>query len=329
MKDRPAAQRPHDVGFREPFDRDVVRPAEAFSVLGNRTRLSILRALWEADTERLSFAELERNTAAETDNFAYHLDQLVDHFVRRTDDGYVLRSAGETVMRSVVAGLFSESHTLPRLEIGSECPFCAGSVEVQYVDDQLTARCMDCGGVAAEAGYPSGTFMNFRFPPAGLVGRSPSEVLEAAHVLHDAKLTPMMAGICPVCAATVGRTFLLCQDHEIGEDGLCGECDTRFSVWVEFVCARCAYQRRAPPWCKLLTEPAVIAFYHEHSDFDGRVPFSKLTSENAPYRRSMTQSVASTDPLRVSVHITLETAELQVLVDDELEIHSLEQTIRD
>lgn len=325
MTDRKPSERPSiaRTAVDEPFNPDGVSPTDAFSVLGNQTRLSILRALWDAPTEPLSFAELKRQTAVETDNFAYHLEQLVGHFVRRTDDGYRLRYAGETVMRAVVAGLFTENSSLPWLPIASECPYCSASVELRYADEQLTVRCTSCGGVIGNDEYPTGTYISYDFPPAGLVDRSPAEILEAAHVLYDSKITPMMAGVCPECAATVEHSFSLCDSHEIGQDGLCNACDTRFSVWVEFVCDRCEYRRLSQPWFKLLTEPAVIAFYHEHSDFDRTVPFSKLTWENAPYIRSISQTVVSQDPVRIRVDIPLAGAELRVTVDEDLEVRSI------
>lgn len=305
------------------FDPRATSPEEAFTVLGNRTRLSILRALWNADAEPLSFAELKRLTPVETDNFSYHLDQLVDHFVRRSDDGYQLRYAGEAVMRAIIGGLFSENSGLPWLEFDSRCPYCGAGVEMRYQDDQLTVRCTACGGVVDGDEFPAGTFMSYGFPPAGLVDRSPEAVLEAAHVLYDAKLTAMMAGVCPECAATVDHTVLTCEDHDVGADGLCTRCDTRFSAWVEYTCDLCGYQRKSALWFELFTEPAVIAFYHEHSDFDQSLPFSKLTWENAPYIRSITQTVMSTDPLLIRIDIPLESAELQVTVDEALEIRSL------
>lgn len=320
----PRETRSSEPHLEPPFDPRGVSPTDAFSALGNPTRLSILRALWDADSGPVPFAELERGTAAETDNFTYHLDQLVGHFVRRTEDGYALRYAGETVMRAVVAGLFSESSTLPWSAFESRCPYCGAGVEMQYDDDRLTVRCTSCGGTTGVETYPPGTFMSYGFPPAGLLGRSAAEVLEAAHVFYDSKITPMMAGVCPECAGTVDHSFRVCGRHEPGEDGLCAECDTRFSVWVEYTCDFCAYQRSSPPWFKLLTDPAVIAFYHEHSDFDQSVPFSKLTWENAPYVRSITQTVVSREPLRIRVDIPLEAAELRVTVDSDLEVVSLD-----
>jgi DNA-binding transcriptional ArsR family regulator len=64
-------------------------PEEAFAVLGNEIRLEILQRLGEAD-EPLAYSELfERMDYDDSGNFSYHLDQLVGHFVGRSDGGIV------------------------------------------------------------------------------------------------------------------------------------------------------------------------------------------------------------------------------------------------
>ncbi|QPV61769.1 helix-turn-helix transcriptional regulator [Halosimplex litoreum] len=73
-------------------------PAEAFDVLGDQTRLSILRALADAD-EPLSFTRLrERCGVADSGRFSYHLRRLCEYFVRETGDGYELGHAGSRVI---------------------------------------------------------------------------------------------------------------------------------------------------------------------------------------------------------------------------------------
>lgn len=312
-----------DVG--DVVDRNGLAPAEAFGVLQSEVRLAILRALWAAPDEPVPYAALERRTAAETDNFHYHLEQLVGHFVRRTDAGYELRYAGEAVVRAVVAGWITDDVSLAPLVIDDHCPYCESAIEIRYLDEQLTARCTGCGGVVRGEELPPGTIMHYGFPPSGVSGRSPEELLEAGHVLYDAKVTPMLNGVCPECAAAVDHAFVVCEDHDPGADGLCPACDARFAVWTAAECQRCGYTRQFAPWFQLLSEPAVIAFYHEHSDFDRTIPFSKLTWENAPYIRSITQSVLSTDPLRVRVDMPLEAAELRVTMDEAFEIVELER----
>lgn len=65
----PIESRPAETPLEQPFDPSSTSPTDAFSALGNRTRLSILRALWNAESTPVPYAELERRTSAETDNF--------------------------------------------------------------------------------------------------------------------------------------------------------------------------------------------------------------------------------------------------------------------
>ena len=169
--------------------------------------------------------------------------------------------------------------------------------------------------------------MSYAFPPAGALGRTPEELLSAAHVFYDAQITPMLNGVCPHCAATVDHTVTGCEDHERDPEGLCPTCDTRFAAWTTHECRRCGYSRTFVPWFKLLTEPAVVAFYHEHGGFDRCIPFIELTDENAPFVRDITQTFLSADPVRVRVEMPLGDARLTVVVDGELDIVDIERSV--
>lgn len=114
----------------DPFAPD---PAEAFDLLGDETRLAILRAL--ADRQRecpdepsLTFTELrERAGVGDSGLFNYHLEKLVGRFVRDTGEGYELGYAGRQVVRSP---------TLDRTRgdggdgsSGDGCPVCGADEE--------------------------------------------------------------------------------------------------------------------------------------------------------------------------------------------------------
>jgi hypothetical protein len=75
-------------------------PDEAFAILGDETRLNIVRVLWQTgalheyddiddSASTLSFSELrKRVNVSDNGRFNYHLSKLVPHFVRKTDGGY-------------------------------------------------------------------------------------------------------------------------------------------------------------------------------------------------------------------------------------------------
>lgn len=307
------------------FDREQLPPEDAFSALQNEVRIAVLRVLWAAENTPISYSELERRVPVDSNNFNYHVDKLVGHFVRRTDAGYELRQAGAEVIRAVITGHITEEVSLGPVESDARCPFCGSAIEVQYVDGIFSARCTGCVGVIRDESLPRGTIMHYVFPPAGVIGRTPAELLSAAHVLYDAKITPMLNGVCPECAGTVDHSLDWCSDHRLVDDDLCASCDGRFAIWTTHECDRCGYARQFVPWFKLLAEPAVIAFYHEESDFDRTIPFNKLTWRNAPYVRSISQSVVSTDPIRIEVRIPLENAGLRATMDEDLALVEIER----
>jgi DNA-binding transcriptional ArsR family regulator len=309
---------PADGDALVPDDDGALDPASAFSILGNETRLTILHELGEA-AGPLSFGELRAAVAPDdTGNFNYHLGKLVDHFVRKTDDGYELRYAGEQVVRAVRAGTMTRDPTLAPRTIDERCPYCGTPVEMSYDDERILVRCPDCDGVAAGE-YASGTIMNYGFPPAGLAGRSREAVVDAAHVLYDSKVTPMMKGVCPECAARVETSFDVCPDHDVGGSGVCPACDTRFEVWASFECENCRYSRRSAAWFAAANHPRVVSFYHDHGLTEA-IPFRKLTDDNAPYVRDVEVAVLATDPHRFEVTVPVDDEVLVVELDADLDV---------
>ncbi|MFP9061299.1 ArsR/SmtB family transcription factor [Natrialbaceae archaeon A-chndr2] len=75
-------------------------PTDALEVLGNETRIAILRALADADGP-LRFTDLrQRVDVRDTGRFNYHLSKLCEYFVRETADGYELGHAGTRLIAS-------------------------------------------------------------------------------------------------------------------------------------------------------------------------------------------------------------------------------------
>ena len=62
-----------------------LQPAEAFSVVGNETRLAILEALWAAPERPVTFSELRSRVGmADSAQCNYHLYRLTGQFVAKT-----------------------------------------------------------------------------------------------------------------------------------------------------------------------------------------------------------------------------------------------------
>ena len=299
-------------------EMEEIAPEEAFSILGNETRMEILRVLWQAEGP-YSFSELRTEAAPDDEgNLNYHLGKLTPHFVRRTDDGYVLRFAGEQVVRAVLTGTITSDPTIPPEPTAEECLYCGTAVEMTYREEVISVQCPECDG-AIGGTYPDGTCMQYEFPPAGLANREREEIIDAAHVLYDSKIAPMMKGVCPECAGQVSISHDVCSDHERDDREVCPSCETRYAVWAQYQCENCRYARQFPPWYVALNHPAVIAFLYRHGLAE-LVPVRKITGDNAKFMRRITETVVETDPYRFEVTVPVEGETLVVSLNDDHDV---------
>jgi DNA-binding transcriptional ArsR family regulator len=299
-----------------------VTPTEAFSILGNETRISVLQALWEGE-EPMSFSDLREAVGVDKGNFNYHLNEL-SHFVRRCEEGYELRETGTQVMRAVVAGTITEDPELGPVEAGRPCPFCGSPIELLYRNEHITVRCRDCAGVLG-GDLPDGAFMHYAFPPAGLADRSLPEVVEAAHVLFEAHVAVMLQGVCPACTARTETEVLVCEEHAIGPDGLCERCESVPEIWARFTCRNCRYERRAVLWLVAVYHPATITALSERWEFDTFLELQRLLWSNPGYIASVSERVVSTDPLRLRVEFPTESGSLSIRYDEHLHVLDVER----
>jgi DNA-binding HxlR family transcriptional regulator len=197
-----------------------VPPAEAFSVIGNETRLTILEALWDAPERPVSFSDLHRRVdMRDSAQFNYHLKQLVGQFVRRTDEGYDLRHAGESVIQAVLSGSFNQDPDR-EFDIEGECVVCAGALDARYHDEQITISCRDCGQRHGE----------YAFPPGGLTDRTDREIMAAfdQRVRHLHCLAA--DGVCPACNGKMETTIHYAE-----------ECCLKLDLQVDHRCSQCRH----------------------------------------------------------------------------------------
>lgn len=297
--------------------------ADAFSVLGNETRMAVLGTLWEAD-EPMTYAELRREVAPDDrGNFHYHLGKLTDHFVRKSDGAYELRYAGEQVVRTVVTGTVTANPSIPPVEVDTACGYCGRRMELCYEDERITLRCTDCAELVADV-MPRGAFIHCGFPPAGLEGRSPDELVEAAETLIEARAAQMLNGLCPECAGRTNADVRVCDDHAVDDAGHCPNCETRYEVWAILRCEQCRYQRRVSIWYAALHHPAVVSFLHDHGHEEAN-PFRLFTSGFARFKRDIDVEVVQTEPYLFRVTLSIDGERLSVTVTEELAVEATER----
>jgi DNA-binding transcriptional ArsR family regulator len=301
----------------------TLSPDEAFKALGNETRVQILRTLGEM-TEPLSFSDLyERVDAADSGQFTYHLDTLTGHFVRKTDSGYGLRQAGRRVVEAIRSGAVTEAPVLEPVEIEKPCSYCGTPILVSYHEEQVQKYCPDCVGTygtedvsvgsseTAEYGYLGALDL----PPAGLHGRSPIDVLEAAYSWSLLEHFAWAEGICPRCSASVDSSIEICEDHDAAE-GSCDPCDGRYAVSVQYRCPTCQSDHGGMFANHLLTHPELLAFLLEH-DVDPLSPPPRRFSASVWVSE---EEVLGTDPFEATFTFTIGDDSLTMTVDDDLNV---------
>ncbi|SNZ15232.1 Helix-turn-helix domain-containing protein [Natronoarchaeum philippinense] len=272
-------------------------PAEVFSILGNDTRVDILRGLLELDADErpVSFTDLfEQVDVEDSANFSYHLRQLTGHFIKQSDAGYEFRYPGRKVVSSIFTGTLTERTQLGFFPVDGACYDCEGDLHGWYVDDTLTIGCTDCGAV--QVSYP--------FPSGGLDDRTTDDLLEAFHhyVRHHYCLAA--DGVCPECTGAIETSLVRDPDEE------------DLDVAVEHVCQRCQYRLQSTVGVTLLDHAETLVFHANRGVDLNTEPFWNFDWCVSDHRTT----VVSEDPLRVEVAIPCSGDELEVRIDDSVSV---------
>jgi len=301
-------------------DSERLSPNDAFATLGNETRLGILQILGRADGD-LSFSELrDRVGVADSGQFNYHLEQLVGHFVRKTDEGYQLRRAGRRVVEAGLSGAGTDAPDLGRTRVEETCEYCGAPVEIERDGGSIAMYCTECAGrydrARGDRDAPEGYLGRLPFPPAGIRGRSPDEVLRAAWTWANLEILAMSAGICPRCSATVEPSLSVCADHD-ADDGLCATCGGRYAVGLSFECTNCIFRSGGVFIIALVATTPMLDFLTDHG-LNPVVPDStrRVQAVHADYE----EELLSRDPFRARFTFDVDGDTLTLTVDDDLEV---------
>lgn len=274
-----------------------IEPEEAFAMLGNETRIDIVRVLGEARGEPLSFSELHGAVGIrDSGQFNYHLNQLIGTFVRRTDDGtYKLSYAGSRVVGAIFSGEFNRSATLGTFALDSDCAHCATQLKATYEDERVKIRCPGCDELDT----------GFGFPPGGVQNRTPEELT----TVFDRWLRSMFAliidNICYNCAGSLMASITDESEFLHPDDQVC----------IEYVCDRCADSSTLSVSSYLYLRPEVVRFYYEQG-----VDLHEIEMWNARSFIESDISIASRDPWRIETTLDHEDRRLSLLIEEDLSI---------
>lgn len=300
---------------------------EAFKLVSNETRLAILLALWDAygrpdeNENALSFGALyDRVDYRDRGNFRHHLERLEGQYVRRTEDGgYQLRHTGMKLVQTVIGGAGVTDAELEPAEVDGACEECDAPAAVLYKDGILYHVCTDCRGEWTVPEHEYGCLNAVPLPPAGLVDRTPDELLAAAEVEAYRRMRSMYQGLCDICSGKVDGWLELCTEH--AAEGTCDRCGWRYPARAMFQCRACGSIHSVRPSRLCVFHPAVIAFLYDRGvttrwhaeDLDGL----EHLGDHAP---SYDTEIVSADPHRVAVTVTLDGDDRRVAIDESVTI---------
>lgn len=262
---------------------------DAFSLLADETRLSILRALY-AREKPLSFSELrERVGMRDSGQFNYHLGKLKGQFIEQSDDGYKLTMSGFRVLGAVFAGSYDEQ-TIEPVPIDDPCPLCDGDLSAVYDRDHFEIVCEDCETLIIS--YPA--------PPGILRGRDREELPTvfsryARHILGQ-----ITDGFCPFC---LGPTEVELDIEEV--DG----------IGANHRCQHCGLEMTMSTGISLLQIPEVFEFARAHGLDLRETP---LWAQDLIIDGDERLIENGSDPAALEFVITIDDESLTVRLDDQL-----------
>lgn len=275
-------------------------PADAFALVGNPLRAEIVWILGHTGNFELSFGDLRArlDTDVEPSQLHYHLQQLVGHFVGKTDSGYRLNAAGLRLCLTLRAGTFDRQQEKNPIDTDVDCYYCQGPVEVTFVDDfNVAIVCSECEHVYG------GSFLDI--PLWGFEDGAASFSFAHFRKYMALKTLFVSRGVCPSCAHPLSPTFYPPEYHP---DPL--------KVDIHQSCDLCGLVWEVTVGRALLADPELRTFCHDHGVDPVTTPWWELefaaTDEHA--------TVRSTDPWEVALEVTFDGDTLELVVDGDLNV---------
>jgi hypothetical protein len=274
--------------------------ADVFELVDHPGRLSIVEVLIDAqrtDGEtRLRFTDLrDRSDIDDTGRFNYHLDQLLGTFVTKTEAGYRLSSYAHRITAPMMGGIYDPERATDAVATPGECPDCGSDLLIE-TDETVPRLVCEQEHVVNQGllGYP------------GVVGDYPPDAAsEALGRINAQSVELAVAGTCPTCHGPV--------DGEITESAA-------DSYHFEAPCDTCGNQFAHTVGGCVQTHPEVVSFLYDHG-----VDVRQTEPWALPFVYPGRETVASTDPLRLSVDVHRGGETLTVTVDRTAAVVSTER----
>ncbi len=273
----------------------------AFELVTVEPRVAILDALatYQAENPReptLGFTELRERAAIEdSGNFSYHLEKLKPACIKRTDEGYSLTWSGRSLVGVLQAGVGARTTRGP-VTLDATCGICGTELTASYEDRLLSVTCAN--------GH---RFPTDDLPPNAVSGRPIDDVITIQTRRTRHHLDLVREGVCPACFATVELEYEVLDSPRAAHIliATCGDCGRVSSSTIG------SY---------LLTEPVVVAFYHDHGVDLTETPFWAVELTIAD------PTVHSEEPLRLSLSVERDGERLTLFVDEHARLLDSDRT---
>jgi DNA-binding transcriptional ArsR family regulator len=287
--------------------------AEAFSLLGNETRLRIIQSLGDlsdpGEFSTISFSRLyEASDVADSGTFNYHLQKLTDQFVLSTDEGYRLSLQGINVYRGLRAGIFETGQqgvvgevAGVRVAMDLPCLDCDSPLEVWLEDGRLHIGCEPCGHVDMRYPVPAGGLERAAEAIAADDGTAAYTVLRERVV---ADYISMLTGFCPYCSGETS-VRLTTDTSELPEPS-----DVRLGFAVRLTCEYCHWYMHGNLGMCLRNHPVVVPFFQQRGLDPFRQEVSRVSDAEV--------DVDSESPWRLEASVAVDDQRLVVVLDDSL-----------
>lgn len=270
---------------------------DSFSAISNAIRLDILEMLWMHG--EASFTDLYgRIDLEDTGQFSYHLNQLLDQFVYKSDEHYKLTNAGREIVMTVLTHVEGKNSLESPFALDSPCHSCGEEIHAQCYGDWLSIDCASCEKLYAS--YPVERVALHHHDADDFLAIFDQRIRRKNALVHRR--------ICPNCTATMNRSVIPDAEPEPG---------LPFVFFHE--CEYCRFEIFTVPATGLLEHPAVIEFYHSRDIDLYDIPHWKLDwmFHGDPIE------VVTDSPLEYTVTIEIETDRLRASLDESGDVQAI------
>lgn len=229
---------------------------EIFRLLADETRLDILRAIAVAQSEReqagagaaeLTFSEVYDHVEVEnTSKLSYHLGELTETYLRKSDDGYSLSHAGERIVRFILSGNYEQPESFGPEPVDGMCLFCGEEALEAGLTHQFFR--IDCTACERQV-------MGQPVTPAQVNTRDSDAILKSVKLRSAEDVRQIRREVCSECGANLSAEVV-----EVSGSAL----PSADPFVVMSSCEKCLREYNSPLTYSVVYHPASIAFYWDH-----------------------------------------------------------------